>query len=146
LLPFTLSAPGEDEVGPSTVRSVSYRIHGVARIEGSTLVLEWTGEKLIDEVKGPEVRSRSEPVPARRVAVAAGSIGGAEVRGWLRRRLELWSSDINALAGVPGARGGRIRLRISRSDQLLAEELVASLQMAAADAALDSAYEPPPLP
>lgn len=144
MVPFTLKAPGKDEYGPSMYRSVTWRFHGIAKLDGNQLILEFAGEKLVDQVKGAEVKSWSETVEVRQVVLPVGKVGRIEVKGWLRVRIELWATDLGLLDSVPGANQGRITLRIARRDRLEAQELAATVRLASADSALYSAGQLPP--
>jgi hypothetical protein len=146
MLPFTLEPNDEVEFSAGSIRSAATRLHGIARLAGDRLVLQWSGEAEITTVRGPEVSHRVQSLPVHEVAVPVGALGGVRRRGWLRPRLELWSTDLTMLREVPGARRGRLRLRIARGDRALADELIASLELAMADAALSAsdARELPP--
>jgi hypothetical protein len=63
---------------------------------------------------------------------------------WWRWRVVLRATDLAALAEVPGARHGALTLWIARRDRALATELITTLEIQQADAALAAAEEPPP--
>lgn len=135
VLPFTLRAASESGMTGTDVAWDAYRFHGVARIDGAELVLEWGGEIERSTVAGTSVSTTIEPVPTRRVRVPGGRLGVAELRGgWWRPRLEVVVADLDALAALPGSRQGRAVLRIARRDRALALEFAAAVAGLRADA------------
>ena len=147
VLPFRLKVKGESQVAAWHARSVSYRIHGIARLDERTLVLQWSGTASVSEVKGTAASDREEPLPVRTVELPIRRVAGlALLGGWWRPRVELRAADLESVADVPGARHGAVTLRIARRDRPLARERVANLEMQIADAALEAADAPPPLP
>jgi hypothetical protein len=128
VLPFTLRAASESEMAGTDLAWDAYRFHGVARIDGDELVLEWGGEIERSTMEGTSMSTTIDPVPTRRVRVPGGRLGTAELRGgWWRPRLEVVVADLDALAALPGSRQGRAVLRIARRDRGLALESAAGL-------------------
>ncbi len=146
MLPFTLKVAGDSHVKRLDVRDVRYRVHGVVRLEGAALVLQWSGERHVTEVKGPEVSERVEPLPVRTLQIPGARLGLIERRGWWRPRVEVVVTDLALLEGVPGAARGRLALVIARRDTALADEFISNVRVLMADAAIAAAEAPPPLP
>ncbi len=146
MLPFTLRVAGDTHVKTRDIRDVSYRVHGVAGLEGGALVLQWSGEQRITEVKGPEVSERVEALPVRTLRIPGARLGHVERRGWWRSRVELVVTDLALVEGVPGAARGRLALRIAWRDRGLADEFISNVRVLMADAAIAAAEAPPPLP
>lgn len=135
VLPFTLRAASESEMTGTDVAWDAYRFHGVARIEGGELVLEWGGEIERATMAGASVSTTFDPVPTRRIRVPGSRLGVAELRGgWWRPRLEVVVADLDALSALPGSRQGRAVLRVARRDRTLALELAAAIAGLRADA------------
>jgi len=147
MVPFTIRRAAAREYAAGSYRAVDHRIHGIRQRDGTTLALQWSGETRFQEVRGPELKERAEPIPVTTVAVPADRLGGIDLlRRWFRYRIELYATDLTLLANVPGAADGRVTLLIARRDRLAAEELVASARLAMADAQLYRADAPPELP
>lgn len=147
VLPFRLKAAAETQVAPWNTRIVSYRIHGLVRIEDTRLVLEWSGTAEIIETKGTGTRIKEEALSVRAVTLPVTRVAQLALEGrWWRWRVVLRATDLAALAEVPGARDGALTLWIARRDRSIAAELITNLEIQQADAALAAAEEPPPLP
>ena len=147
VLPFRLKTAAETQVAPWHTRIVSYRIHGLMRVEDTRLVLEWSGTAEIIETKGTGTRVKEETLPVRTVTLPVTRVAQLALEGrWWRWRVVLRATDLAALAEVPGARDGALTLWIARRDREIAAELITNLEIQQADAALAAAEEPPPLP
>lgn len=147
VLPFRLKAPDESHIARWHTRTVSFDIHGLARLDAGGLVLEWSGSAEVFEMKGTAARTYEESVPVRSVTLPVMRVASVALEGgWWRPRVVLRSTDLAALAGVPGTRDGALTLFIARGDRALARELMAHLEIQQADAALAAAEAPPPLP
>lgn len=147
VLPFRLKAASETQVAAWHSRTVSYRIHGLVRVEDGRLVLQWSGAAEVIEMKGTGARVKEETLPVRTVTLPVTRVAQLALEGrWWRWRLVLRATDLAALAEVPGARDGALILWIARRDRAIAAELIANLEIQQADAALAAAEEPPPLP
>jgi hypothetical protein len=138
-LHFTLRRSGPDQVDRGRVQSVVERYSGVARLSGTSLVLEWNGERRQSDVFGGSVTNTVEALPAERREIPARQV----VEAVLQRRLwrpciRLRVSDVRCLAGMPGATGAECRLRIAREDRGAAAEFLADLRLLVADAELDA--------
>jgi hypothetical protein len=145
VLPFRLRPASETQVEPWHTKTVSYRIHGLVRIEAGALVLEWSGAAEVVETKGTGTRVKEETLPVRTINVPVTRVARLALEGrWWRWRVVLRATDLAALAEVPGARHGALTLWIARRDRALATELITTLEIQQADAALAAAEEPPP--
>jgi len=146
VLPFTLKVAGDSQYKTRDVREIRYQVHGVARLDGGALVLQWSGERYITEIKGPEVSERVEALPVTTLRIPGAGLGLIERRGRWRPRVEVVVTDLALLEGVPGAARGRLALVIARRDTALADEFISNVRVVMADAAIAAAEAPPPLP
>jgi hypothetical protein len=141
-LPFTVRLKGPDQVAAGRVQSVEERHAGVARLSEAGLHLEWGGRREHTDVKGGSVSSRVEELPVARLVVPARRILEATLRRrWWRPHLRLRVSDVESLAGFPGAAGTECRLRIAREDRGRAVEFLTDLRLLMADAELRAAED-----
>jgi hypothetical protein len=115
------------------------RVQGLVRLEGTVLVIEWSGAVDWTEVRGPEVLSRTEAVTATRREIPVERLVEVAVRGWWRPRFEVRAADLSALEGVPTADHGRLSLRLPRAERQAAQALAANLRDEIAEAALRAA-------
>ncbi|HET8624224.1 MAG TPA: hypothetical protein VFM14_11715 [Gemmatimonadales bacterium] len=129
-VPFRLRVPATTRTGG--MRSVTSREHdvrGIARIEQDALVLEWSGTTTVSEVEGFATDVRSEPFPAGRRAVPLTAVRSIRRLGWWwRPRVELQVRELDALAGVPAARGPTLSLDLDRDDVPPAGRLVVAVR------------------
>jgi len=147
VLPFRLKAAAETHVAAWHSRTVTYRIHGLVRVEDGHLVLQWSGAAEVIEMKGTGARVKEETLPVRTITLPVTRVAQLALEGgWWRWRLVLRATDLAALADVPGARDGALSLWIARRDRAIAVDLITNLEIQQADAALAAAEEPPPLP
>ena len=147
VLPFRLKVATDTKVAAWHSRTVSYRIHGLTRVEDGNLVVQWSGAAEIVEMKGTGSHVKEETLPVRTITLPVTRVAGLTLEGrWWRWRVVLRVTDLAALAEVPGARDGALTLWIARRDREIAAELIADLEIQQADAALAAAEEPPPLP
>jgi hypothetical protein len=139
VISFTVPATSEQRAaGRQAVRRI-VRLQGLVRLEGTALVVEWSGAVEWTQVRGPEVVAKSETVAATRREIPVDRLVDVLVRGWWRPRLEVRTADLAALEGVPTAEHGRLTLRIPRRERQAAQALVANLKDEMADAALRAA-------
>ncbi len=147
VLPFRLKAPGETHLARWHTRTVNYQIHGLMRLEDRRLVLEWSGLAEVFEVKGTAAKTYEESVPVQSVSLSVTRVASLTLEGgWWRPRVVLRSTDLAALADVPGTREGALTLFIARGDRALARDFITHVEIQQADAALAAAEAPPPLP
>lgn len=143
VLPFRLSVPGLDTFDLQGVHSVSARIEGRAAWDGAVLTLEWAETQTIEEVSLLRVRDEQIKQPPLAVDVPASELLGAVVRGgWWRPVVELRPRYFNAFDAIPGAKPGRLELRIARRDRSMARRLVDELDRAIAHHQLPPATDP----
>jgi hypothetical protein len=121
------------------VRRGTTRLEGLLRLSESGLVIEWSGSMEVVRVRGPEVQTRVESVPATRREIPFGRLADVAVRGWWRPWLDIRTADLEALDGVPSAASGRVSLRLRRADRLAAQHFAVEVRDGMADAALQAA-------
>ena len=139
-VPFFLAQPKETNVERGRVQSKEFQVRGIARMEGDRLTLEWSGSVEITEIQGGNVRNLRQSVPAQRLVLPATRIAKIELHSrWWKPYIELRTTGIGPLELVPPASGGRVLLRITRSDWGIARELVSHVNLEMADAALRDA-------
>lgn len=154
-LPFQLHRTHE-VYGAREISSTRERIHGLLRLDGDRLVVQWRVDRQTERY-GAEIRTDLELDPVREVILPLGALAGAEVRagGWRRLRgaqVVLTASDLRAFEEIAGAAGLRLDhpatlvLGIRRSERLAAREFAADLNLALAERALRRAESPGPLP
>jgi hypothetical protein len=139
IISFTLPVSHDQHLAGRQVVRRAARLRGLVRLENAALVIEWSGAIEWTEVRGPEVQTRTEAVPATRREIPVGRLADVSVRGWWRPRFELRAVDLEALNGVPSAENGYLSLRIPRAERRVADELVLNLRDEMADAALRAA-------
>jgi hypothetical protein len=133
VLPFTLKVAGKDEFKGLRAESTSFVFHGIARLEGETLILEWAGTARVQRVDPLSVRDEELKLPAETLIIPVHRLRSAEVAGRLwRMRLELSAGDLTTLAAVPSENQSVVRLWIRRRDRELAAAFAARLNQALA--------------
>lgn len=141
-LPFTVRITGPDQIAGGRVRTVEERYAGVARLSDAGVHLEWGGRREHTDVRGGSVASRAEQLPVTRLTIPAPRILEATLRHrWWRPSLRLRVTDVDALAGFPGASATECRMRIAREDRARATEFLTDLRLLMADAELRAAEE-----
>jgi hypothetical protein len=124
-------------------------IHGLLRLDGERLVVQWSASRETSRV-GREIRTDRELGPVREVVVPLDAVAGAQLR-WTWRRwpprqvLVITAADLRAfqsLAGEPDGPGlvlehpAELTLELRGRDRAAAREFVAELELALADHAL----------
>jgi hypothetical protein len=148
-LPFSLRR-GQDVIGEE-ITSTRETVHGLLRLDGERLVIQWRVARATDRV-GREIRTDREVEPVREVVVPLTGLAGATVRGgwrrWLRGpQLVLTAADLRAFEGVAGQGGLRLDhpaelvLRLRHADRAAAGEFAGELELALAERALHAAEE-----
>jgi hypothetical protein len=133
VLPFRLKIPGKDEFVGLRAESTSFQFHGLARLDGAVLHLEWAGTARVQRVDPLSIRDESLRLPAESLEIPVWSLRRAEVAGrWWRLRLELSARELHALAIVPSEDRGVVRLWFRRRDRAFASALAADLTRAIA--------------
>ncbi len=99
--------------------------HGIVRLEGEWLVLEFeTKDEILSVLTSGPKQCRLE----------LGQIESCRWQpGWWGGRLELATSSLAVLAGIPGAAQGRISLVVARRDRAAALGLAADVELALAE-------------
>jgi hypothetical protein len=153
-LPFFLKR-SEDVIAGGSFISTSETVHGLLRLEGEQLVVQWRIARNTDHV-GSEIRTDREVTPVREVVIPLAALGGGRVRAswwpWSAGRIVLTAADLRAFEAVAGETGLRLEhpaelvFRVRRADFDLAREFVGEIDMALADRALQAAQEPGRLP
>lgn len=149
-LPFQVS--GENQViANGTVTTTEERRHGVLRLEGATLTVQWRVEREIQRV-GVEIRTDTERDGMRSIPVRVDQLGDARVRTrgrwwWRRWELVLTARDLSAfdpLAGNDGfdfAHPAELVLPVRTADVELAREFASEVELAIAELALRAAEQ-----
>jgi hypothetical protein len=147
-LPFTLRR-GQDVVGASEITSTRETVHGLLRLDGDRLIVQWRVARSTDRV-GREIRTDHEMEPVREVTVPLSALAAARVRRvWWRwppgSRIVLTAADLRAFEEIAGGGGlqlshpAELSLPIRRADRLTALEFAGELELAVAERALAAA-------
>jgi hypothetical protein len=140
-IPFLLER-SHDVIGRE-ITSTSETIHGLLRLDGARLVVQWRLERTTERI-GSEIRSDREVEPVREVVLPLESVAGAQLRTsiwpWIRRaRLVLTAADLRAFEPIAGAAGlevdhpAELTLFVRRADLAIAGEFVGELELAIAE-------------
>lgn len=141
-LAFTVEH-GTDVMDGTGVTSTVERVHGLLRIEGHRLIVQWRIRTTTD-VMGDRITSEERVDDVREAEVPLEALASAVVRHpwprWLRKPwLEITAADLRVFESLVGAGGiGRIhpaqlRLTLERADRWAAEEFVGDLLIAMAE-------------
>lgn len=68
-VPFRLRVPGQDRSAGDTMAWTTFRIHGLASLEGQGLRLEWSGSGALDAVRGMDVKTQLVSLPIEHLIV-----------------------------------------------------------------------------
>ena len=147
-LPFVLRRE-HGVISGREITSTRDEIHGLLRLDGERLVVQWSTSRETSRV-GREIRTDRELAPVREVVLPLDAVAGAQIR-WEWRRwpprqvLVLTAADLRAfqsLAGETNAPGlvlehpAELTVELRRRDRAAAREFVAELDLALADHAL----------
>jgi len=146
-LPFNFKR-SQDVIGVASITSTTETVHGLLRLDGDRLVIQWRLARKTDHI-GSEIRTDQELEAVREVVVPLEAVAGAFARRpWLgvfgAPKLILTAADLQAFESVAGEGGLRLKhpaelvVRIRRPDRLLAEEFAAELVLAVAERALEA--------
>jgi hypothetical protein len=135
-------------VGIREITSTHETVHGLLRLEGDQIYVQWRVARSTDRV-GMEIRTDREVEPVREVVVPLSAIAGAAVR-WRWKwppgpYLVLTAADLRAFEEVAGAAGlsldhpAELALRLRRADRELGTEFAGDLELAVAERALAAA-------
>jgi hypothetical protein len=152
-LPFVLHR-SHDSVGIREITSTHETVHGLLRLEGDRIYVQWRVARSTDRV-GMEIRTDREVEPVREVVLPLSAIAGASVR-WRWKwppgpYLVLTAADLRVFEEVAGAAGlsldhpAELALRLRRSDRELGTEFAGDLELAVAERALAAAEGKPRL-
>lgn len=131
ILPFRLKVTGSDVFKDFAAVSTSYRFHGMLRLDGDELTIEWSGSAQVQEVGTIEVRDEKIALPDEELTVHVSSLYRARTAGgWWRPRLILEARELNALAIVPSEEHGQVAFWYARADAREAQVLVTELTTA----------------
>ncbi|MCL4867132.1 MAG: hypothetical protein KJZ47_14655 [Gemmatimonadales bacterium] len=144
-LPFTIKR-SDDAFGSEGIVSITETIHGLLRLSGDTLHVEWRLHRSTDRY-GAETRTDREVEPVRQVAIPLAQLTGVEVRRpwWSLRggtRMVITAASLEAFSALAGADGltlphpAHLELRLHRKDRAAGLHFAADLQMALGDRAL----------
>lgn len=144
-LPFTLRR-SNGVISGKEITSIVETIHGLLRVDGNSLVLQWRVQRQTDRV-GSEIRSDRELEPVREATIPVASVSGAVVRSprWRRSRpgrLVLTAADLRAFEGLTGPGGlelaypAQLVLEVRKEDNDAARELATQIELAIGDHAL----------
>ncbi len=143
MLSFQLKVAGTDEFEGLSAVSVSYRISGLLELRHDVLVIQWSGEVLVEEV-GLTIREDREVIPAETVHVHVTDLYRASLDGgWFRPRLTVEARDLRTFEGIPSSAHGKLAFRYARKDRFEAITMAAAINAAIAAARSD---EHPALP
>jgi hypothetical protein len=150
-LPFTLRR-SHDVVGIKEITSTTEKVHGLLRLTGDSLVIQWRVSRTTDRV-GMEIRTEQELEEVREVVVPLSALAGARVRWhWFKwppgQHLVLTASDLRAFEQAAGEAGLRLShpaelvVRVRRGEVVAAQEFAGELELAVAERALRAAEQP----
>lgn len=118
LVPFRLKLPDDDSLHLSGIRSVSYEVDGLLRLDDESLTLEWVARRKVETVGLTGVKAEMDESPLGREEIPLHLITGARLRGWWwAPRLDLYSRELDAFDRVPSARGSVLTLRLRPQDR-----------------------------
>jgi hypothetical protein len=152
-MPRTAAVPfhfrrSQDVLGSDSITTTTETIHGLLRLDGDRLVIQWRLARKTARLGGAEVRTDRELEAVREVVLPVEVVAGAQVRRppWLffgSPKIVLTAADLRAFEEVAGEGGLRLKhpaelaVRVRRSDGLLADEFCAELALAVAERALE---------
>jgi hypothetical protein len=148
-LPFALRR-SSDVYAAKEITSTVETVHGLVRIDGERLVVQWRVARSTDRY-GSEIRTDREVEPVREASVPLAALAGAAVR-WRWRwppgpHLVLTAADLRAFEQVAGDAGLRLDhpaelwLPLRRADRAAAAEFAGDVALAAAEQALRATDE-----
>ncbi|HSW28501.1 MAG TPA: hypothetical protein VLH75_03310 [Longimicrobiales bacterium] len=155
-VPFHLRR-GQDEFRGGSVTSTTEVVHGLLRLDGDRLVVQWRLARRTEHMGAMDVRSDEELEAVRELVVPLAGVAGAAVRRrrwapWKGPSLVLRAADLRAFEEVAGEGGlkldhpAELLLGLRRADVLLAEEFAAEVVLAVAERAVGEMGDVPRLP
>jgi len=143
ILPFRLKVPGKDEFRGLHAVSLSFRFHGLLRLEGYVLTIQWGGAYQVQDVGALTIRDDRLALPDERITVPVSHLYRATLAGgWWRPRLTLQAKELGALAVVPSEEHGTVQFWYARGDRTVALAMAAALSDAIAAASLPAIAPP----
>jgi hypothetical protein len=149
-IPFVLHRK-HDVVG-LTITSTRETIHGLLRLDGDSLHVQWRVARSTDHV-GWQIRTDKEVEPVREVVIPLSAVAGASVRWrWTwppGPHLVLTAADLRAFEEVAGTAGlsldhpAELVLRLRGADRALGAEFAGELELAIAERELAAAEGKP---
>ena len=151
-LPFVITRAREQASGPEVI-AIREELHGLLRIEGTHLVVQWRLARERTRV-GREGAGQREQEPVREVAIPLAALANARVqrsgRWWSKKQtsLVLTASDLRAFAPLAGIGGptpehpGELVVPIRPEDEGAVSAFTTELEMALAEQTL-RALDPP---
>ena len=150
-LPFTLHR-SEGVVGEKEITSTTEIVHGLLRLDGERLLIQWRTSRATDRV-GAEIRSDRELEGVREIVLPLSALASAKVRWSWRpwppgRYLVLTAADLRAFENVAGEGGlklehpAELAIRLRGDARMAAREFAGELELALADQALQAAESP----
>ena len=145
-LPFVLRRT-KNSFAADSMTSTKETVHGLLRLEGDELTMQWRLARTIVDLGGKAPRNEEEFEPVGEATIPLSAMAGATVRRpwwrfWSGPRIVLMASDLRVLEAVTGEDGLRLAhpaqlvLTVRRSDALIAAEFAAELELAVAERAL----------
>ncbi|HUQ81161.1 MAG TPA: hypothetical protein VM076_08490 [Gemmatimonadaceae bacterium] len=151
-LPFVLRRT-HDVVGRE-ITSTSETIHGLLRLDGDSVHIQWRVARSTDHV-GKTIRTDREVESVREVSIPLSAIAGASIRWRWQwppgQYLILTAADLRAFEEVAGAAGlsldhpAELALPLRGADRTLGNEFAGELELALAERALAAVEEKPRL-
>jgi hypothetical protein len=146
-LPFVLRR-SSDVVGGLEITSTRETIHGLLRLDGDQLHIQWRVARSTDHV-GMQIRTDKQVEPVREVVLPLSAVAGAAVR-WRWRwppglYLVLTAADLRAFEEVAGVAGlsldhpAELELKLRGEDRAAGNEFVGELELALAERELAAA-------
>jgi hypothetical protein len=133
ILSFRLKLAGTDKFSGFSAVSTSFRVHGLLRLEGEQLVIQWGGTVQVQEVGLLSLQDESEVLPIEQVVVPVSDLYRATLAGgWWRPRLKLEARELAALGAVPSEQYGRVEFWYARHDRMVAVEMADAINEAIA--------------
>ena len=137
ILSFRLKLRGTDRFDGLQAESTSFRVHGLLRLEGDALVIQWGGTVQIQDFGLFTFRDEQEVLSDESVVVPVRDLYRAlAVGGWWRPRLMIQAKELGALAAVPGEEHGTVQFWCARRDRPIATSMAAAINAAIAAAPL----------
>lgn len=145
-VPFHLRR-SSDAFSATTVTSTTETVHGLLRLEGDRVVIQWRLARRTEHMGGASYRTEEEMESVRERVLPLSAVSAAVVRRewwrlWPGPKLVLRAADLRAFEEIAGEEGLRLahpaelELRLRRSDVLAAEEFSAELALALAERTL----------